>query len=142
MPDLSAIETALVQALATVDDIGTIAWPGRSADPARPFVMFEHVPTTWDNATVDGSETRAAGYFVASACAEHGYFTTAANLTAQSVIDAFTPGRRMDGVCIMGARPLPGYFDGAGWRQPVRVDYRSEDSMGDVMPEIEMGDDW
>lgn len=126
MPNLSTIETALGQALAAVSGIGTIAWPNRSADPARPFVLFDHVPTQWENAAVDGSEIRADGYVIAAVCIAQGGFTTNANTRAGAIIAAFPPGRRLGGVCIQQARPLPGYFDGVGWRQPVRIDYRSE----------------
>lgn len=126
MPDLSTIETALGQALAAVPDIGTIAWPNRTGDPSRPFVLFDHVPTNWINADLAGAEVRADGYFIASVCTSQGGFSTAANAQAQDIIDAFQIGTRLGGVCIVQRRPLPGFFDGIGWRQPVRIDYRSE----------------
>ena len=126
MPNLSAIEQALGQALAAVSGIGPIAWPNRSADPARPFVLFDHVPTQWDNIAVDVSETRAEGYFIAAICIAQGGFTTNANARATAIMAAFPAGRRLTGMAIINSRPLPGYFDGIGWRQPVRVDYRSE----------------
>lgn len=126
MPDFGAIEIALGQALAAVSGIPQIAWPNRSAEPVRPFVLFDHVPANWDNVTVDGSETRADGYFVASVCVSQGGFTVAANTRAKAIMAAFPAGRRLGGVCIIRARPLLGYFDGVGWRQPVQVDYRSE----------------
>lgn len=126
MPDFGAIETALGQALAAVDDIPPIAWPNRGAEPPRPFVLFDHVPANWENVTVDGSETRADGFFVASVCVAAGGYTTAANVQSQAIIDAFPAGRRIGGVCIVRARPVRGFFDGVGWRQPVQVDYRSE----------------
>ena len=126
MPDLSVIETALGQALAAVSGIGEIAWPNRSADPVRPFVLFDHVPTQWENATVDGSEVRADGYVIASICIAQGGFTTDANARAGDIIAAFPPGLRLGGACIIQASPVRGYPDGIGWRQPVRIDYRSE----------------
>lgn len=126
MPDLGTIETALGQALAAVSGIGPIAWPNRSSDPARPFVLFDHTPTTWANATVDGAEVRAEGYVTASVCVAQGGFSTAANALGMDIIEAFPVGRRLGGVCVVEARPLPGYFDGIGWRQPVRIEYRSE----------------
>lgn len=126
MPNMQTIETALGQALAAVPGIPAIAWPNRGAEPSRPFVLFDHVPTDWENVTVDASEVRAEGYFVASVCISQGTFSTAANTTAQAIITAFPVGRRLGGVCVVQARPLPGFFDGVGWRQPVRVDYRGE----------------
>ena len=126
MPDLQTIETALGQALAAVPGVAAVAWPNRSADPARPFVIFDHVPTIWDNVTVDASETRASGYMVASVCTASGGFTTGAITLATAIINALPVGRRLGGVCVSQVRPLPGFHDGVGWRQPVRVDYRSE----------------
>lgn len=126
MPSLQTIETAFGQSLAAIDGIPAIAWPNRSTEPARPFVLFDHVPAVWENVTVDASETRADGYVVASVCIAQGGFSTAANGLAGDILAAFPVGRRLGGVCVTQARPLPGYFDGIGWRQPVRVDYRSE----------------
>jgi hypothetical protein len=126
MPDLQTIETALGQALAVVPGIPSIAWPNRGAEPSRPFVLFDHVPTVWENVTVDASEVRASGYFDASVCIAQGGFSTAANTLAQAIISAFPVGRRLGGVCVVAATPLQGYFDEVGWRQPVRIEYRSE----------------
>ena len=126
MPDLQQIETAFGQALAAVSGVTAIAWPNRTSDPARPFVLFDHQPTAWLNATVDASEVRATGYVVASVCVTHGGFNTASNALAQAIIDAFPNGRRLGGVCITAGRPLPDYFDGVGLRRPVRIEYRSE----------------
>lgn len=126
MPDLQQIETAFGQALAAVAGIPAIAWPNRSAEPSRPFVLFDHVPAIWANVTVDASETRADGYVVASVCISQGSFSTPATKIATSILSAFPVGRRLGGICVTQARPLQGFFDGVGWRQPVRIDYRSE----------------
>jgi hypothetical protein len=126
IPDLGAIGTALGQALASVPGVDRVAWPNRTGDPARPFVLFDHVPTLWENATVDGSETRASGYFDAAVCIEAGGFTRSAETLAQAIIAAFPPGRRLGGVCIVNSGHLRGYFDGVGWRQVARIEYRSE----------------
>ena len=126
MPNLQTIETAFGQALSAISGIPTIAWPNRGAEPSRPFVLFDHIPAIWSNVTVDASETRAEGYIVASVCIPQGTFSTAANGYAKSILDAFPVSRRLGGVCVTQARPLPGFFDGVGWRQPVRIDYRSE----------------
>lgn len=142
MPNISSIETALGQALAAVPGVDRVAWPNRGAEPQRPFVLFDHVPTVWDNVTVDASEVRATGYMVASVCVTQGQFSTAANVQAQAIIAAFPPGRRLGGACIMQTRPLPGFFDGVGWRQPVRVDYSSELGSLDDFVEVDPGDEW
>lgn len=126
MPSLQTIETAFWQALANIAGIPAIAWPNRGAEPSRPFVLFDHVPAIWENVTVDASETRADGYIVASVCISQGSFSTPANTVATAILSAFPVGRRLGGACVTQARPLPGFFDGIGWRQPVRIDYRSE----------------
>lgn len=126
MPNIDTMETALGQALRAVAGVDRVAWPNRTEDPARPFVMFDHVPTNWSNVTVDASEVRAEGYVVLTVVSQAGQFSTAANLLAQAIISAFAIGRRLGGVCIVQARPLQGFPEGADWRQPVRVDYRSE----------------
>jgi len=126
MPDLQTIETAFGQALAAVSGIPAIAWPNRTSEPDRPFVLFDHVPTVWDNVTVDASETRAEGFVLVSVCVAQGVFTTPAITQAKAIQDAFPVGRRLGGVCVTQVQPQQGFFDGAGWRQPVRIDYRSE----------------
>lgn len=126
MPSIAQFETSLGQALAAVPQMPPIAWPARGQEPARPFVIFDHQPTLWENVTLDGSEVRAQGYVVASICIAQGNFTTASNQLADNIMAAFPPGRRIAELCITIARPLPGFFDGVGWRQPVRIDYRSE----------------
>jgi len=141
MPSLSAIRLALSGALDGIAGLPTILWEARAVEPSRPFVIFEHVSGSWVNATVDGSEVRASGYFVASVCTVTGGFTTQADGIADQIIAAFPPGRRLAGICITDATPLREYFDGVGWRQPVRVDYRSEE-VGAVSPPVDPEDDW
>jgi hypothetical protein len=126
MPDLQTIETAMGQALRAVSGLGPIAWPNRTSEPSRPFVLFDHVPTGWNNVTLDGSETRAEGFILASVCVAQGGFANAAIAQAKAIQDAFPVGRRLGGVCVTQVQPLQGFFDGVGWRQPVRIEYRSE----------------
>ena len=142
MPDLGAINAAFEMALGAIPGIGPIAWPNRLSDPARPFVLFEHVPTNWENATVDATETRADGYIIAAVCIAAGEFTTEANETAMTIIQAFPVSRRLGGVCVVKSGPIKGYFDGVGWRQPVRIEYRSEAGGAAFVPEVNPGDDW
>jgi hypothetical protein len=126
MATIAQIKLAFGQAIAAISGLPVLAHENRTLEPSRPFVLVDFVPTGRINATVDASEIRAQGYIVASVCIAQGGFTTQADTWAQAIIAAFPPARRLGGVCVTEASDLQGYFDGVGWRQPVRIDYRSE----------------
>jgi hypothetical protein len=126
MATVQQIKTAFGQAVVAISGLPALAHENRTSEAVRPFVLVDFVPTGRINATVDASEIRASGYIVVFVCIAQGVFTTQANTWAQAIIEAFPPGRRLGGVCVTEASDLPGYNDGIGWRQPVRIDYRSE----------------
>lgn len=129
---LSQIETALGQAVASITEIDRIAWPNRVTDPARPFVMFQHVPGVWDDRTVTGGGfVQASGAIQLTVVTTAGEFSTPANALADAIIAAFPKGRRIaagDGCVIISqpARPVAATLDGADWRQTVEVTYTTE----------------
>ena len=131
MPSITEIKTAFEAAIKARIDNGDlaypVAWPNRKSDPARPFVLFDHVPTNWENVTIDGSETRADGYVIFAVCIADGVFTNQAEQIADMIAGWFPPSLRIGGgVCITDGGHLRGYSDGIGWREPVRIDYRTE----------------
>lgn len=131
MITLAAIETALGQALDAIPEVDRVAWPNRVTDPARPFVMFQHVPGAWSDRTVTGGSTVASGFVTVTIVTKAGEFSGAANALADAIMGAFPKGRRITvgAYCLLipsPPRPLPGILDGADWRQPVQIDYQTE----------------
>lgn len=129
---LSGIETALGQALEAITQVERVAWPNRTSDPARPFVMFQHVPTIWDDRTVSGGMTVAEGYATVTVVVDRNQFTGPANELAGHIIAAFPKGRRLDiggGSDLVITKPVApalGFADMADWRLPLRIDYQTE----------------
>lgn len=133
---ISGIENALngaVEALlGSIDQISEAAWQNRTADPARPFIMFQHVPTGWTDITVSGGATVAAGFCTITVVIEGNQFTGPANVIADQIIADFPMGRRIDiggGSKLVITKPIDpqlGFPDGADWRMPLRLDYKTE----------------
>ena len=129
MQQIPQFKATFGQAIASISGIAgvvPVAWENRTLEPSRPFILVDFVPTGRINATVDASEIRATGFILVSVCIAQGGFTTQADEWAQAIINAFPVGSRLAGVCVTEASDLQGYFDGVGWRQPVRITYRSE----------------
>lgn len=132
MLSLADIETALGQAMESVPGVDRVAWPNRVTDPARPFVMFQHVPTAWTDNTLEARTPRAEGYVTVTVVTQANIFSTPANGLADAILAAFPMGRRIDageGVTVLinrPARPMMGMMDGADWRQPIQIDYITE----------------
>jgi hypothetical protein len=129
---LSGIETALGQALEAIPQVERVAWPNRTSDPARPFVMFQHVPTIWDDRTVTGGMTYAEGFVTVTVVIAQNQFTGPANTLADQIIAAFPKGRRISiggGSVLVVTKPVApalGLPDMADWRLPLRIDYQTE----------------
>ena len=129
---LSGIETALGQALDAIPQVDRVAWPNRTSDPARPFVMFQHVPTVWTDRTLTGGSTVADGYVTVTIVVEKNQFTGPANTLADHIIAAFPKGRRISiggGSSLVVTKPVApvlGFGDMADWRLPLRIDYQTE----------------
>lgn len=128
---LTQIDKALAQALSAIPEVSRIAWPNKSANPARPFVMFQHAPGQWNDRTISGGDTIASGVAVLTVVTDLDVYATSAIALADSVMAAFPKGRRIavDGGCVTISappRPLTGFADGPDWRQPVEVSYVTE----------------
>ena len=127
------IERAMGQRLAAMTGVPAIAWPNDDADPARPFLKFQHVPVSRTDATLDGVGETARGYVTITVVAARDKFATAANTLAGSVMAQFEYGLRLSmaaGQITINKPPeaLAGYRDGADWRVPVRINYVAEES--------------
>lgn len=126
-----SIATALGQALESALDDNDVAWPNRSADPERPFVDFQHVPTVRRDPTLAGTAEIAEGYMVATVVTDRGSHATQGERIAALIMAAFRYTTRLSleggGQMVVTAPPrtLPAFDDGAAWRTPVRIDYRT-----------------
>lgn len=128
MISLELIETALGQHLAGMAAAPPIAWPNKDANPARPFLAFDHMPGPRTDPTLDGTGETVTGQVHIGIVVQEDDFTTAANALADSVMQRFAYKTRVTvagGVILVTKPPeaLPGYRDGPDYRQPVRVDY-------------------
>ena len=126
------IENALGQRLAAMGG-ATIVWPNQDANPARPFILFQHVPVLRTDRTLDGVGETATGYVTATVVAERDGFATAANTLAGQVMAQFPYGLALAmgvGAITINKPPevLPGYPDGPDWRTPVRISYVAEEN--------------
>ena len=126
IPQFKATFGQAIAGISGIAGVVPVAWENRTLEPSRPFILVDFVPTGRVNATVDASEIRAAGFILVSVCIAQGGFTTQADEWAQAIINAFPVGARLAGVCIDEVSDLQGFNDGIGWRQPVRITYRSE----------------
>lgn len=127
------IENALGQQLAAMSGAPTIVWPNQDANPARPFILFQHVPVTRTDATLDGVGETARGYVLATVVAARDGFATAANTLAAQIMAQFPYGLRLAmtvGEITISKPPeaLAGYRDGPDWRVPTRIDYVAEEN--------------
>lgn len=132
MLSLADIETALSEAVEAERYVYPIAWPNRTIDPPRPFLMFQHVPTNWTDNTMEARTPRAEGYITITIVRRANEFSTPANQMADYIMRAFPMGRRIQtraGVTVLinrPPRPMMGMMDGADWRQPVQIFYVTE----------------
>lgn len=126
------IENALGQRLKAMTDVPPIAWPNRDANPARPFLHFQHVPVGRTDQTLDGAGEVASGYVTITVVSEQGEFANPANDLAAMVMAQFPYGLELvagSGVITVMKPPeeQAPFKDGADWRQPVRIDYEAEE---------------
>jgi len=122
------IETALGQHLATMASVPTIAWQNKNLDPARPFLVADHIPVGRTDPTIDGYGETVIGQYRVTVVINGDGFTTAANALADNIMVRFkymTLINFADGDILITKPPevLPGYRDGPDWRVPVRIDY-------------------
>lgn len=127
---IAAIETALGQRLATMPGAPPIVWPNKAADPARPYVVFDHVPVDAEDRTIAGGATEQLGYVVITVVAPIDRFATEAATLADQIAARFSFALRLtagSGQVVITKPPavLRPFRDGDDWRQPVRVDYRA-----------------
>lgn len=112
-----------------------IHWQGdENAPPARPYILFEYLPTGGTDRALTGGSEAVEGYCMASLMGEGGggpMVAPAARSSADEIRAAFiaSPRRILSvtggKVLIRSARLLQGYHDGAGYRVPVRIDFRA-----------------
>jgi len=129
------IEKALGQRLVGMANVPMIVWPNQDANPARPFLLFQHVPVTRIDATLDGAGEMARGYALITVVTDRNVdtFATPANTLAGQIMAQFEYGLRLTmatGQITINKPPeaLAGYRDGPDWRAPVRVDYVAEEN--------------
>ena len=108
-----------------------MVWPNMAApDPLhKPYIALQHVPTSRSSGGVSGGVEKA-GYIQITVVHEALTTTVGAQADAESIAALFHAGQRIP--CGSGfvtiakpPEPLSGYRDGADWRVPVRIDYRS-----------------
>jgi hypothetical protein len=125
------IETALGQHLAAMPSCPPIAWPNKDANPARPFLAVQHVPTLRAARQIQGNGYIGEGFMMVTVVAARDTFAGPASVIAQALINRFPQGLRLlagAGRVLIHkpAEPMPAFRDGPDWRQPVRIAYRLE----------------
>lgn len=138
-----AISNVAGQRLLTLDPAFPVVWEGKSLLPAsaRPFLIFNHVPTNRIDDTTTADAEIAQGFFDIAIMAEPNLFTTPAlvknasgiyvpscGAIAKSIRALFPYGLKMSvtGGTVEIMRPPQkdlGYPDGPHWRVPVRIPY-------------------
>lgn len=113
----------------------SIHWQGdESTPPARPYILFEYFPTGGTDRSLEGGSEAVEGYCMASLMGEGGggpYVAPAARASADEIRAVFTASPRRilpvtgGKVLIQSASQAGGYNDGAGYRVPVRINFRA-----------------
>ncbi len=126
------IANALGQVLYTAALGYPIAWEGQEIMPARPYLMFEVVPTSRRNYPVAGLGPISDGFVqvnVKVRTSDKPTAATQARQIAQSIMDLFPANTSLaitDGNIVLGDSGVKqGYADGVGWSLPVQIKYKA-----------------
>lgn len=129
---MNAIEQAIGQHLAGMDDCPPIAWPNKDFTPGGTYIEFRHAPNDRNDNTIDAIGAYQIGLILLTVVSAKNQFTTNANAIAKAVMDRFPKGLRLDagedGAVLIYSPPSPGtgFPDGGYWRQPLTVPYLTE----------------
>jgi hypothetical protein len=142
-----AISHALQQRLVTAA-IGTVVFENQDANPARPFLFVQHVPTERIDLSLAGGQLISRGFMSVTAVIDEGAFATGAMTLLDQVAAQFPKGLRLPldggGVLTIPQPPriLPGFQDLSDYRRVVQVFYDATfDGDAPVSPPFP-GDDW
>jgi hypothetical protein len=122
-----AISHALQQRLVDAE-IGTVVFENQNANPARPFLFVQHVPTERLDQTIAGGQLISRGFMSVTAVIDEGVFATGAMTLLDQVAVLFPKGLRLTisgGVITIPQPPriLPGFQDVADYRRVIQVFY-------------------
>jgi hypothetical protein len=117
----------IIEYLVTTPGIGRVVSENKDAPPDPPYVRVENVPVIRVDKSLKGGSQRATGYLSISSITQLNRFTTA-GLAIFDLVNARFAARLIlpfDGgkIIIGDVYSIKGYPDGAGWRQPMRVNY-------------------
>ena len=132
----SDIANALESRLALAPSLGLIVWENKdAAPPPAPYLIFENVRTTAEDATLAGGAYTSSGYLMISVVSKTDVFATAATALADNIAERFAYGLRLSagtGHVLITKPPfiLKGYPDGVNFRVPVRIDYSASGEGG------------
>ena len=123
------IANAMGQRLIT-PAIGAVVWENKDAEPAKPYLVFEIIPTETTDPTLAGGSARHVGYVQVSVVADTDQFNAPALALAGTVASRYPYGLRLPagtGQITITKPPhvQRGYPDGINWRVPVRIDYQA-----------------
>lgn len=123
------IAHAMEQRLVT-PAIGAVVWENKDAEPAKPYLVFEIIPTETTDKTIAGGSPRHVGYVQVSVVADTDQFNAPALALAGTVASRYPYGLRLTagtGQITITKPPhvQRGYPDGINWRVPVRIDYQA-----------------
>ena len=124
------IEQAIGERLKATPGIPDIVWQNQDANPERPFVFMQHVPTARSDVTGDGGGEQATGYFTATVVIAENQYTTPALVIAEAIMAQFPYTLKISaGSGNVSIYQPPhtenGFRDGPDWRVPVRIDYQT-----------------
>jgi hypothetical protein len=122
-----AISNALQQRLVTAA-IATVVFENQDANPERPFLFVQHVPTERIDLTIAGGQVISRGFMSVTAVTDEGAFASDAMALLDQVSALFPKGLRLSitGGVITIPRPvwiLPGFQDVADYRRVAQVFY-------------------
>ena len=122
-----AISHALQQRLVTAA-IATVVFENQDANPARPFLFVQHVPTERVDGTLAGGQLISRGFMSVTAVTAEGAFASQAMGLLDQVAALFPKGLRLSVLngLITIPRPvsmLAGFQDVADYRRVAQVFY-------------------
>jgi hypothetical protein len=142
-----AISNALQQRLVAAN-IATVVFENQDANPARPFLFVQHVPTERLDDTLAGGQLISRGFMSVTAVTTEGAFASQAMRLLDRVSAQFPKALRLPldggGVLTIPQPPriLPGFQDKADYRRVVQVFYDASFTGDAIVQPIFPGDEW
>lgn len=109
-----------------------ISFPNEDDDPSRPFIDFQHIPVSTNDPSISGGDEINRGSVILTVVTKRDKFATSALQIAGELKNIFPYTTRIlteNGLIIINKPPelQQAFRDGSDWRQPVKIDYQTEE---------------